>query len=422
VAGPNIHIIGLGVSEFAELSTQTQTVLGGCDMVIGSSRQLDTVASLLDGIDIIKVVLPKLDRLKATIINAEAAAIAVIASGDPLYFGIGRWFSNNFASQYLSFYPAVSSIQVACHRFGLSLQDISVLSLHGRPLEKLRSKIKANTTLVVLTDKFSQPQVLARECIAAGFDQSILHVCENLGYTDEKLSSHSAQALALNHQSFDPLHVSIISVMGKGGVLPEFPGFPDAVFETGVEPGKGMISKREVRLTILSFLQPANDDVIWDIGAGCGGVSVELAYWNEQVAVHAVEYHPQRLQYLATNQHRFGVVSNLHIVNGRAPEALAELPAPNKVFVGGSDGELNNLLLQVWQQLPAGGILVASAVIDSTKQQLQSFAQTLNKCQVESVMLGVSRGSLVEKKISYIDKLPVEIFCFKKISSAVGEM
>ena len=422
MAGPNIHIIGLGVSESAELSTQTQAVLGGCDMVIGSPRQLDTVASLLGGIKITKVILPKLDQLKATITAADAMAIAVIASGDPLYFGIGRWFSNNFASQNLSFYPAVSSIQVACHRFGLSLQDVSVLSLHGRPLEKLRSKIKANTTLVVLTDKFSQPQVLARECIAAGFKQSILHVCENLGYAEEKLSSYSVQELALSNQSFDPLHVSIISIRGKGGVLPEFPGFPDTVFETGAEPGKGMISKREVRLTILSFLQPANGDVIWDIGAGCGGVSVELAYWNEQVTVHAVEYHQQRLQYLATNQHRFGVVSNLHIVNGRAPEVLAELPAPNKVFVGGSDGELNNVLLQVWEQLPAGGILVASAVMDSTKQQLQLFAQTLNEWQVESVMLGVSRGSLVVKELRYIDKLPVEIFCFKKVASAAGEM
>jgi precorrin-6Y C5,15-methyltransferase (decarboxylating) len=422
VAGPKIHIIGLGVSESAELSTQTQTVLGGCDMVIGSPRQLDTIDSLLDGIKIIKVVLPKLDQLKATIINADAAAIAVIASGDPLYFGIGRWFSNNFANQDLSFYPAVSSIQVACHRFGLSLQDVSVLSLHGRPLEKIRSKIKANTTLVVLTDKFSQPQVLALECIAAGFELSTLQVCENLGYAEEKLSSYSAQELALSNQSFDPLHVSIISVAGKGGVLPEFPGFPDAVFETGAEPGKGMISKREVRLTILSFLQPANGDIIWDVGAGCGGVSVELAYWNEQVTVHAVEYHQQRLQYLATNQHRFGVVSNLHIVNGRAPEVLAELPAPNKVFVGGSDGELNNVLLQVWRQLPAGGVLVASAVMDSTKQQLQLFAHSLNEWQVESVILGVSRGSLSAEKFRYIDKLPVEIFCFNKISNTAGEM
>jgi precorrin-6Y C5,15-methyltransferase (decarboxylating) len=115
------------------------------------------------------------------------------------------------------------------------------------------------------------------------------------------------------------------------------------------------------------------------------------------------------------------VVSNLHIVNGRAPQVLAELPTPNKVFVGGSDGELNNLLPQVWEQLPAAGVLVVSAVIDSTKQQLQTFAKTLTKWQVESVMLGVSRGSFVAEKLCYVDKLPVEIFCFKKISSAAGE-
>lgn len=422
MAGAQLHIVGLGVCESVELSTQAKKALRCCDIVIGSQRQLDTLGTELDGANVTKVELPKLTQLKAFIKSSNAKAIAVIASGDPLHYGIGRWFVKNFANGDLSFYPAVSSIQEACHRFGLSLQDVSVLSLHGRPLEKIRSKIRSNTTLVVLTDKFSQPQVLARECIAAGFEQSTVQVCENLGYAEEKLSSYTVQDLALSDVSFDPLHVSIITVAGKGGVFPEFPGFPDTVFETGTEPGKGMISKREVRLTILSFLQPANGDVIWDIGAGCGGVSVELAYWNEKVIVHAIESHQQRLQYLATNQRRFGVLSNLNIVSGRAPEILAELPVPNKVFIGGSDGELNTLLHQVWRQLPLGGTLVAAAVMASTKQQLQLFAQTLKEWQVESVMLGVSRGSLSAKKLTYIDKLPVEVFCFRKISSTAGEI
>ena len=420
MSAAKIHIIGLGVSEFAELSTQAKTALCCCDIVIGSQRQLDTLSGLLDSIEIKKILLPKLTQLKATIKGYDAKTIAVLASGDPLYFGIGRWFSKNFVNKDLLFYPAVSCVQEACHRFGLSLQDVTVLSLHGRPLEKIRTTIKANTIIVVLTDQLSQPQVLARECLAAGFEQSTLQICENLGYASEKISSYTAQDLALNNKSFDPLHVTLITVAGKGAVLPEFPGFPDVVFETGKEPGKGMLSKREVRLTILSFLQPANGDVIWDIGAGCGGVSVELAYWNEQVMVYAIEHHHQRLQYLTTNQHRFGVVSNLHIVNGRAPEILAELAVANKVFIGGSDGELNSLLQQVWQKLPADGILVASAVMDSTKQKLQLFSQTLSEWQVESVILAVSRGRLSTEKLSYIEKLPVTVFCFKKTPNTIG--
>ncbi len=418
---PKIHIIGLGVSESVGLTEQAKAVLSRCDIVIGSPRHLQTLVAFLKTIPIEQVVLPKLGQLRATIDNASAQEIAVIASGDPLYFGIGRWFSKHFSNQDLSFYPAVSSIQAACHRFGLSLQDVSVVSLHGRPLEKIRTKIKSNTTLVVLTDKFSQPQVLARECLAAGFESSTVRVCENLGNSDEKLSSYTAAELALSEDSFDPLHLSIVSVLGKGGILPEFPGFPDTVFDTGALSGKGMISKREVRLAILSFLQPVNGDVIWDIGAGCGGVSVELAYWNEQVGVYAIEYNQQRLEYLATNQHRFGVVGNLEIVNGRAPEALMKLPAANKVFIGGSDGELSSLLEQVWRDLPSNGVLVASAVIEATKQELLAFAQTLDDWQVESVMLSVSRGGLLEKKLRYIDKLPVEVFCFTKICNAAGK-
>ena len=152
---------------------------------------------------------------------------------------------------------------------------------------------------------------------------------------------------------------------------------------------------------------------------GCGGVSVELALWQPQAKVYAIEFHQQRLAYLQQNREHFGVVKNLHVIEGRAPEALAELPAPNKVFIGGSDGELQPLLTKIWQQLPDDGVLVASGVIDSTKQQLQAFAKTLLPTQVESVELSVKRGELEindaeQNDIVYTAKLPVEIFKFTK--------
>ena len=414
-----IHIIGLGVSEIAELSAQALKALTSADVVIGVERQLSTVKGILENVNAQQIELPKLSELVTLISQFENASIVVLASGDPLYFGIGRWFSKNYSSSNLQFYPGVSSIQAACHRLGVALQDVEVLSLHGRPVEKIRTRLSRNKQLLILTDKNSQPQRLAQECLAAGFQASTITVCENLGYSEEKIGTWDASVLADEKQRFEPLHVSFVSVQGIGGVLPEFPGIPDHHFKTGAEPGKGMISKREVRLAILSMLQVSMGDVVWDIGAGCGGVAIELALWNERSTIYALEFNKERLAYLKENQLSFGAVQNLHVVEGRAPEALSNLPSPDKAFIGGSDGELSALLERVWKLLPINGVLVASGVIDSTKQQLKKFAQGLMPQQVESLEIGVKRGQLEEGGFNYVAKLPVEIFKFVKMVEQV---
>ncbi|MFT6389048.1 MAG: precorrin-6Y C5,15-methyltransferase (decarboxylating) [Cellvibrionaceae bacterium] len=429
-----IHIIGLGVAEEAVLSDLLQDIIHNADVVIGSERQLLTIQNSVS-VNQRKnntILLPALSELASLLNTFNDKQVVVLASGDPLYYGIGRWFVNNIDTEQLNFYPAVSSIQAACHQLGFSLQDVEVLSLHGRPLEKIRTQLHRNKKLVVLTDKYSQPQILANECIAAGCGLSTLTVCENLGYKEQRVRSFTANALAKEKDVlFDPLHVTVIEVVGEvmgelvgamGGqsrVLPEFPGIPDAHFITGEEAGKGMISKREVRLVILSLLQPGAQDIIWDVGAGCGGVTVELAYWNETTTVFAIEHNQERLQYLLANCQRFGVTHNVNVVAGRAPDALSDLPLPNKVFVGGSDGELATLLEKTWQLLPVGGVLVASAVTEVTKQQLTQFAEGTTTAIVESVEVSIKRGSLQtgkseKNKLIYESRLPVEIFKLKK--------
>ncbi|WP_094708520.1 precorrin-6y C5,15-methyltransferase (decarboxylating) subunit CbiE [Hahella sp. CCB-MM4] len=426
-----IHIIGLGVSEQPELSSAALSALNRAGWVIGSSRQLKIVESLLQ--DQQTLILPPLVELPRHLDELEqvealaqaekmaqdktARPIVVLASGDPLYYGIGKWFKRHFPSERLRFYPAVSSIQAACHALGLALQDVEVLSLHGRPLQGIRTALKANKTLVVLTDKHSQPSILAQECIAAGFDESHLSVCESLGYSEQRIRHFTARELAVMDEAFDPLHVTVINCQGRGGFLPEFPGIQDDRFITGEEPGKGMITKREVRLNILSLLQPGNDDVIWDIGAGCGSVAIELAYWNERCRVFAIEHHPERLQHLEANRQRFGVVSNLKIQAGHAPEVLTDLPSPSKVFIGGSDGRLSELLALCWDQLPVGGILAASAVTENTRYQLIEFMEQRNlihDAHMETLQIAVSRGGSLAGQLLYRPALPVTLFRFVK--------
>ncbi len=417
----HIHIIGLGVSEKAELSIEARSALAAADVVMGAQRQLDVVNDLFQKQK--TCLLPALSTLPDVIEalkNESVRSLVVLASGDPLYYGIGRWFGQHFSTEQLSFYPGISSIQAACHQLGLSLQDVQVMSLHGRPMQTIRRQLKQQQTLVILTDKYSTPQVLAKECIAAGFTESRLWICETLGYKSQRVQEYAAGDLVDFPEEFDPLHVTVIKVLGAGGVLPEFPGIPDERFITSAAKGKGMITKREVRLAILSLMQPGAGDVIWDIGAGCGGVAIELAYWNDRAKVYAVEHHIERLKCLQANVNRFGVVNNLQVVSGRAPECLTELPKPNKVFIGGSDGELEQLLVQQWQQLPEQGILVASTVMETSRQQLLSFYQTRQEtgdADLETLQLAVNKGDELAGQLVYRPNLPVTLFSCKKTAS-----
>jgi len=419
-----IHVVGLGVSAVAELSTEAEQALQQVDLVIGSARQLETVSDRLSA-DKVTAELPKLAELKVLIEQAlaDGQQVMVLASGDPLFYGIGRWFGRHFGDTALKFYPAVSSLQMACHRLGLALQDVEVLSLHGRPLAKLRTRLRQRQPLLILTDAQSHPQAIARHCAECGFNDAKLTVLETLGYPQEQVRRFSvAELIDAEVLAFDPLHLTLVEPDVNQGYLPEFPGIPDQHFITDSDtPGKGMITKREVRLNILSLMQLSKGDRVWDIGAGCGGVAVELAYWQPGATIDAIEHHPQRLSCLEANRERFGVVSNLNIVAGHAPAALADLPRPDKVFIGGSGGELPQLLAKVWALLPEGGVLVASAVTENSRLHLLQFRQLREAaadCHHASVQLAVSRGESLAGQFMYRPGLPVSLFSFTRTGEA----
>lgn len=426
-----IDVIGLGVAREAKLAEEALSALLAADMVIGSQRQLQVISQHSDQLMAKLVELPALSALKQRLQQEPAdSRIAILASGDPLWYGIGRWMGKQFADEQVNYHPAISSIQAACHQLGLSLQDVEVISLHGRPVAKLRTRLRRNRTLVILTDQHSNPQALAQEAIDAGFADSQLHICEAMGYPQQQLRSFAVKELLKTQIEVDPLHISILELHGIGGVMPEFPGIPDQQFITDKGNGQGMLSKREVRLQILSLLQPAVGDCIWDLGAGCGTVAVELCYWQPEAQLYAIEHHPERLACLRANRDRFGVVSNLNVVDGHATSAekgiLAELPQANKVFIGGSDGELDTLLSSCWVQLPAHGVLVASAVMEPSRQSLLQFLsqrEVEGDARVETVQVAVSRGEKLAEQLCYKPALPVTLVALTKQTcpSEVGD-
>jgi len=407
-----IHVIGLGVEQPVRFSPAAEQALATAQGVIGSERQLALLPLAVEPER--RVRLPKLAQLPERLQSHEQGDWVVLASGDPLHYGIGAFLSRHFPRQALHFYPALSSMQAFAHQLQLSQQEFEVVSLHGRPLSSLRRHLKRKRKVMILSDQQSQPQHLAQLCQHTGFAASRLWVSEMIGYPQQRLRCFSVAELLERPFEFESLHLSLIEVAGEGGVLPEFPGIEDQHFVTDGERGQGLLTKREVRLAILSLLQPASGEVGWDIGAGCGGVAVEWALWNRGGSVLAIEHHPERLDALAQNRIQFGVEENLEVVEGFAPEALAGLSRPDKVFIGGSGGQLLEILQQVWVRLRDGGVLVVSAVTEESRLALLQFGLSMPEVESESMQISVARRGTLAGQNLYRPQLPVTLFKWLK--------
>lgn len=408
---PQIIVIGLGICQPPLLNAEALEALHFSDCIMGSPRQLESIAHIQTNATAARMNLPKLKEITNKIKGFDK--VVVLASGDPLLFGIGKYLQTQRDSD-VSCISGISSLQGACQLTGLSLQDAQLVSLHGRPLSNLNRYLQPNQNLLILTDQHSHPQAIAQALVAANLGQSKVHVCERLGYDDQNHRQYAANELATSTHAFAELQVTVVQTQGGGNVIPNFPGIPDAHFVTDGESGKGLLTKREVRLNILSLLQPAPQDTAWDIGAGCGGVAIELALWNPLGKVYAMEHHNQRVACLSANIEAFGVSANLRAIKGRAPDCLKDLPDPDKIFIGGSGGQLSTLLQLAWQRLKPGGRLVASAVTEPSKATLREFSQHIDQKPMDYLQVAVSRHDTIAGQDLLRPALPVTLMCWHK--------
>ena len=411
-----ITVIGLGICQPPLLNAKALSALGSCDCIMGSPRQLESivhaqVVANQSRTQPASLCLPKLKHIAHEIKGFDH--VVILASGDPLLFGIGKYLQSEFGDQ-VTCISGVSSLQGACELTGLSLQDAQLVSLHGRPLNHLKRHLQPHRTLLILTDQNSHPQAIAKVLVAANLGLSKIHVCERLGYEDQNQQQFIAQDLATNSTPFASLHVTVVHTLGIGHVMPNFPGIADAHFVTDGETGKGLLTKREVRLNILSLLQPAPQDIAWDIGAGCGGVAIEWALWNPQGQVYAIEHHDQRIACLEANKEAFGVSANLSVIQGRAPDCLKELPFPDKVFIGGSGGELSQIMQLAWQRLKPGGRLATSAVTEPSKAALRQFSLHIEQQPTDYLQVAISRHDTIAGQDLLRPALPVTLMCWHK--------
>ena len=350
----DIMLVGIGADGWSGLTPPARVQIEMAGVVIGGQRQLEL---LPDTIAAERVAWPSpLRPVVAELVSRyRSRGLVVLASGDPMFFGIGRALVEEVGPQSLLVLPHPSSISLACARLGWPVEDVDVVSLCGRPLASLTMSLHQSRRLLVLSSDAGTPGEVAKLLTDRGFGGSTIVVLEQLGAPGETRRSGVAQTwdAALG----DLLNVVAVECLlsPEGTRLGLAPGLADAVYEED-----GQLTKREVRAVTISSLAPAPGELLWDIGGGAGSIAIEWMRTHRACRAIAIESDSERCARIGRNAEALGA-TGLHIVNGLAPAALTELPCPDAIFIGGgltADG----LFDAAWAALRPGGRLVANTV------------------------------------------------------------
>ncbi len=378
-----IHVIGVGVEGQEGFSPRVLDLIAQAEVMAGGQRQLELFPDFPGE----KVVIEAdLAQLIATLKKSRRPTV-VLASGDPLFFGIGRLLLRNLPADRLEFVPNVSSVQYAFAKIKLPWDDAVFVSAHGRGLKGAVDRIVANDKAAVLTDEINTPAAIAAELIECGRDGYAAWVCENLGTAEERIVVTDVKGLL--EVAAAPLNVLILvkEFEAPGEEYVPTLGIPDEEFAAT----RKLITKEEVRVITLAKLKLRHDMTLWDIGAGSGSVSIEADHLLPNGRIFAVERNPQCVDYIKENLNRFHA-RHVTLVEGEAPECLGDLPDPDRVFIGGSGGNLWEILEAVDGRLPLGGRIVLNAVtLDTLTAATEYFENAGYQVEVTTVNIARTR-------------------------------
>lgn len=349
-----VRVVGIGADGWAGLTEAARESVRTADVVLGGPRQLALVTGRT-GAELRGWPSPLLPALPGLLAELAQRRLTVLASGDPMFHGIGATLARLLGPGRIEVCPHPSSVALACARMGWASHDVEVVSLVARPLAGVRRALAPDRPLLVLSGDADDPRAVAELLTADGWGPSELTVLEQLGGPGERRRTGLAATWA--HPPGDPLNVLAVRCRAAPGTRPpaEAPGLPDDAYAHD-----GQLTKWEVRAVTVAALAPRPGEVLWDVGAGNGSVAVEWLRSHRSCAAVAIESHPERADRIAANAAALGV-PGLRVVRGRAPAALADLPAPDAVFVGGGV-TLDGVLDACWAALRPGGRLVANAV------------------------------------------------------------
>ena len=397
---PVVVVVGVPPSGVDAMDPRGRAVVETATLLCGAQRHLDEFPSHGEERVVIGDVEACTERLRRRGPKDQAV---VLATGDPLCFGIGATLIRSLGRDQVTVVPAVSSVQVAFARAGVPWDDARILSAHGRELAPVVPAALDARAAAILCGPDATPQRVARALLDGGMEDCRCVVTSQLGGPVEHVVDATLSVIARG--DYDPMSVVVLdrdpsAVRSTGGV--EF-GRPEADYAHA----RGMITRAEIRAVGLSLLRPAGASVIWDIGAGSGSIGIEAAGLAPGAHVYAVERDDEQLVHLRSNV-RTMAPGAVTVVAGAAPDALESLPDPDRVIVGGHGGRIGEILGVVRARMRPGGRVVAHF---ATLDGVLVARATLGGWAPHVTALNVSRGVEAGRSVRLKAEDPVFVVC-----------
>jgi precorrin-6Y C5,15-methyltransferase (decarboxylating) len=397
-----LTVIGIGEDGLDGLGAAARTALAEAAIVFGGNRHL---AMLPADCRAERRAWPSpFSDAFGAVLALRGQRVVVLASGDPMFYGMGASLSGLLSADEMRIFSSPSSVSLAAARMGWALQDVTVVTIHGRPIHHLNRTLYDGARLIVLSEDGFSAQGVAELLTARGFGPSRITVFEHLGGTKEQRSDGVAEGWrAGEHAALNLLAIDCI-----GGPAAQayslIAGLPDDAFQND-----GQLTKRDVRAATLARLAPLPGELLWDVGAGCGSISIEWMRSHPSCRAFAIEGNDGRQALIRANADNLGV-PNLELVAGAAPAALAGLAQPDAVFIGGGVTE-PGVIEACWAALRPGGRLVANAVTVQSEVLLIAWQE---KVGGELTRIAVSHSKPLGGFDVWRAALPVTVFVARK--------
>jgi precorrin-6Y C5,15-methyltransferase (decarboxylating) len=398
-----LSIVGIGEDGIDGLTPAARRLVESAEIVFGGKRHLALAARLISGAA--RLWQSPFELAVQEVLAHRGRAVCVLASGDPFQYGVGSVLMRHVLADEMVAVPAPSAFSLAAARLGWALPDTTLLSLHGHDLDLIRPHLQPGARILALTSDGEAPAALARLLTEGGFGASRLLVLEALGGPRERMREATAATFSL--AAIDPLNtvaIEVAAVAPDARIIARTAGLPDHLFEHD-----GQITKREIRALTLSALAPRRGELLWDVGAGAGSVAIEWMLADPSLKATAIERQPERAARIRRNAAGLGV-PGLIVVEDTAPEALATLPRPNAVFVGGGASNPGVLDLVV-DALTPGGRLVVNAVTLETEALLLARHAAHGG---ELIRIAITRSERVGGMSGWRPAMPVTQWCWSK--------
>ena len=380
-----VTLAGLGCGTAATMTAEAVEAIRAADCLLGAGRLLAAVPETCTA-KRVEATRPR--QLLDALLESGAERPCVVYSGDTGFYSGARGLLALLEAEKIAYrvLPGISSVQLLAARLGRTWQDWTLCSAHGTDCDPVTA-VSQGKPAFFLTGGALGPADLCRRLAEAGLGGLKVTVGEDLSYENEHILHGTAGDFAA--RTFAPLSVLLAEAAPVPG-KPRVPGFPDDVFLRGKVP----MTKQEVRAAALGKLAVRPTDTVWDVGAGTGSVSVELALAARHGRTYAVECLEEACDLIRANRQRFGAW-NLTLIQGKAPEALEDLPAPDAVFIGGTKGTMEPVLDIVLRKNPNARICISAIALETLSAAITAL--TARGLTAEVTQIGVSRTKTAGK-------------------------